>query len=576
MVCDNLVAVSDQIITAQSRELNSVLEFGPAYILRLCIDEQIQNILREHMGDTRNEKEYKTLSQKTAQAMEQDDFLRNYMYTNSITLGNIPFMTEITYRTDNGYYIPVYFSNRQNQTLTNYYTPDDAWVQNLESRNGKFLWDYYSDSSNTYLRLSKAIYDTQDYSRIIGSIALDFSYDHLALSVLNQLYDQSGITAAIVDSSTGQCIGYRSVALPKDTSFLKSDNTFILKDGSGCFFSRKLKGTNFCLVGTKSFLEVQQLYHKICLALLGAAAVALALGTILSGILGHQIAKPITQLSNTMKKVQDGNLDIHVSTKSHGEIRELYNSFNYMILMINRLIEENYVSLLNQKQSELNALQSQINTHFLYNTLDSINWLARDYHANDISYLVTNLSNLLRTSLNNGNPELTVEQEIGHARSYLNIQQVRFSGLFQLEEDLDSSVNQDKVIKMLLQPLVENAILHAFNLPDSDPEDNILTIRTKNNGDYLLLEVCNNADPEALDIINELFQEEPEEIPQNYGIISIKRRLDIAYGGYASYSYTMNSSGILCASIRIPRTYTMPNRHLFPKTGPASWNPYKI
>lgn len=261
------------------------------------------------------------------------------------------------------------------------------------------------------------------------------------------------------------------------------------------------------------------------------------------------------------EQVQGGSLDITASTDQGGEIGELYDSFNYMIRMINRLIEENYVSLLNQKQGELNALESEINTHFLYNTLDSINWLAMDYHASDISYLVTNLSTLLRTSLNNGNPELTVASELEYARSYLNIQQVRFFGLFRVEEELDSSIAQDKVIKMLLQPLVENAILHSFNLPDSDPEENLLVITTKKLEDYLLLEVLNNAQPEDLDNIYELLGDEPNQIPRNYGIISIKRRLDIAYEGKAGYTYAMDSSGMLRASIRIPRSYTTPDRH---------------
>lgn len=560
MTCDNLVAVSDQIITSWSKELSHVLEFGPTYILQICINEQVQDTLRTRMDSSRDQATYEALTQEAAKAMEQDEFLRNFMYTNSVTLGNIPFMVEITYRTDNGDYIPVYYSNRQNQTGTDLYSSQDSWVQTLEARDGKFLWDSYSDASNTYLRLSKAIYDIHDYSRIIGTISLDFSYDHLALNVLNQLNEQAGISAAIVDRNTGEFIGYRSVPLPGDSSVFWQDTDMALDHNSRYLFTRRLEGTDFCLVGVKSFREAQRIYYQSCYTLLAVAAAALMVGTILAVVLGRRISNPIIRLSNTMKQVKDGSLDLAVSTDEKGEIGELYDSFNYMIRMINSLIEENYVSLLNQKQSELNALQSQINTHFLYNTLDSINWLAMDYHASDISYLVTNLSTLLRTSLNNGNPELTLDREVEHARSYLNIQKVRFCGRFKVVEDLDSSLDQDKVIKMLLQPLVENAILHSFNLPDSDPEENLLILRTQNLGDYLLLEVLNNADPEELDNIYEIMREESNQIPQNYGIISIKRRLDIAYGGTAKYQYSMDAAGMLRASIRIPRSYTTPDR----------------
>ncbi len=566
MTCNNLITVSGQTISSAARELNSALAFAPNYILQLCINEQIQDTLRKHLNNSQATEKYDELQQETADVINQDEFLSNYMYTNRVVLSNIPFLVEITYRTADGCYIPVYYSSRQNQTIRKVYLPDEPWVKSLEERNGKFLWDSHSDSSNTYLRLSKAIYDTRDYNCILGSISLDFSYEHLATNILNKLRDQSGITAAIADRTTGECIGYRSVPLSNLKSYLLTDSEGALSDGSGFFFTRKLDNTNFCLIGIKSLHELQATYYKSSLTLFTAAAAALLFGTLLAFLLGHRISKPIANLSQTMKKVQDGNLDISVSTKEHGEIGELYDSFNYMIRMINQLIEENYVTRLNQKQSELNALQSQINTHFLYNTLDSINWLAKDYHAEDISYLVTNLSTLLRTSLNSGSTELTLERELTHAHSYINIQSVRFSGLFHVEEDLDISLNEDKVIKMLLQPLVENAILHSFSLPDSDPEENLLILRTQLEGDYILLEVCNNADPEALDKIYELLNEDQMELSENYGIKSIRKRLEIAYNGKAQYAYDMDACGMLHASIRIPRDYTMPGRNILPNT----------
>lgn len=556
MVCRNLISVSEQTISAMSSELSSVLEYGNAYILQLSINPQIQEALRSRVDSS--VEDYSQVTEEAAQAMEEDDFLRTYMYANSVTLGNIPFMVEITYRTDDGYYIPVYYSNRQNQSGAELYTRQDPWIQALEERNGRFLWDSYSDASNTYLRLSKVIFDEADYSRIIGTISLDFSYDHLSMYVLNRLA-LSGISSAIVNRNTGEMIGYRTVSLPDIPGILDSDSQQMIDRNSSCLFVRRLDSTDFCLVGVKSLEEARQIYLKSCFILFAAAIAALMLGIALAFILGRNISNPIIRLSHTMKQVQDGNLDLSVSTKQKGEIGMLYDSFNYMIQMINRLIQENYVSLLNQKQSELNALQSQINTHFLYNTLDSINWLAMDYHASNISWLVTNLSTLLRTSLNNGNPELTLEQELTHVRSYLNIQQVRFPDLFQVHEEIEPETLQDKVIKMLLQPLAENAILHSFCLPDSEPSENILTIRARYDDDHLVLEVSNPAFPEDLDTIYQLLSES-EQLPTKYGLVSIRQRLEIAYNHQATYTYTMDACGILMAQIRIPRNYTALNR----------------
>ena len=560
MICDNLITVSEQTIDFWSDDLSSLMDFGSAYILQLCTNEQIQDSLRSHANaDTAAAP---TLSAEDA--FIKDDFLRDFMSTNSVTLSNIPFMIEITYRRKDGFYVPMYYSSRQNQTGNDIYDKEDSWIKALEARNGKFLWDYYDDSSNSYLRLSKIIFDTEDYSRIIGTISLDFSYEHLALNVLRKLNSQVGVNGAIVNLDTEECIGFRSIPLPEGFSAENANTDFMLPDQTNYFFSRRLSNTDFALAGIKSLSEARRIYHNSCLTLFAAAMAAFILSIVLASILGRSISLPLSRLSLTMKQVKDGNLDISVSTKEKNEIGELYSSFNYMIRMINQLIQENYVTRLNQKQSELDALQSQINTHFLYNTLDSINWLAMDYHAADISYLVTNLSALLRISLNNGNPELTIAQELNHGRSYLNIQTVRFSDRFQIREEIDDSVNNDIVIKMLFQPLIENAILHSFNLPDSVPEENILILRTKNLGDELLLEVCNNADPEELDRIYDIFQNEPDKPSAAYGITSIKRRLDIAYGGKARYFYTIDSSGLLTASIQIPRCFTAPDRSIIP------------
>ncbi len=559
MICDNLITVSEKTIDAWSDDLSSLMDFGSAYILQLCTNPQIQQAMRSHRADENN-----TISQAAQESLEEDKILRNFMYTNSITLNNIPFMVEITYRTNDGSYVPLYYSNRQNQTGADIYSKDDDWIQSLEARNGKFFWDYHDNSSNTYLRLSKIVFDIEDYSQIIGTISLDFSYDHLALYILNKLNTQVGINAAIVNLDTHSCIGYRSIPLPEDLSLLNTDTQFYLPDQTSYFFARRLSNTGFCLVGIKSLQEANLIYRSNCLTLFKVTSAALIFSIMLAHLLGRKISVPLSQLSHTMKQVKDGNLDISVSTKEKNEIGELYGSFNYMIRMINQLIQENYVTQLNQKQSELNALQSQINTHFLYNTLDSINWLAMDYHADDISYLVTNLSSLLRISLNNGKNELTVEQELNHGRSYINIQTVRFSGLFQVQEEIDDALSQDIVIKMLLQPLIENAILHSFNLPDSIPEENILILRVKKLEDDILLEVCNNANPEDLDKIYEIFQNEADRPSTNYGITSIKRRLDIAYGGKARYFYTIDASGLLTASIRIPRRFTAPDKNIVP------------
>ena len=472
MVQGNLIETSSQIMQRWSTELSDAMGFAHSHILNLASSQHLQELLAAYgTGAAQGDAE---------QALLRDEALTSLLSFNSVTLGTLPLLVEITARTPDGSYLPVYDTLGLEESPAPY-DPRSEWIQTLESLDGRFLWDTYYDGNYEYIRASKIIYDNRDFSNILGTISVEFNYEHLTQSVLHNLRNEAGMEAALYNIATEEFIGYYSIRGLPDTDTLRqlsaSGGFYIQPDGDACLFARRLSTTDYYLVGLKSLEEVHTTYLQSCSILFLSAGAALLVGMLLTFVVTGSVMRPVVQLSETMKNVKNGDLDITVHTREKGEVGELYDSFNYMIQMINQLIEENYVTRLNQKQSELNALQSQINTHFLYNTLDSINWLAKDYHVEQISQLVTSLSTLLRTSLNNGQPELTVEQELTHMRSYLNIQKVRFCGLFQVHEEVDESLLQDTVIKMLLQPLVENAILHAFNRSDAPAEGNLLLVR---------------------------------------------------------------------------------------------------
>ena len=569
MVRDNVIETSGQTMNRWSTDLTSVMDFGKTYILNLSTNDNFQNALRELSGRSAEHHSSSAELDQARALMTQSGELKKIMYANNVTLKNVPFLVEVCYRTSDGYYLPLYSSNRSNSSGASPYPPSDEWVQTVEQRAGKFLWSDFSDGSNEYLRLSKVIYDMNDYSRIIGTISLDLSYVHIAQSVLNPLRHEYGIDGALLDTRTNQMIGYHHVLLSEDDlSGLSSGMSRIIDGGKSCLLSYRLGTTDYYLVGIKSLDLVRTTYLRTCLMLILGAIGTLILGLFMALILSHKIMKPVVDLSQTMKEVEYGDLDITAHTTEKGEIGELYSSFNYMIQMINNLIQENYVTRLNQKQSELNALESQINTHFLYNTLDSINWMAKDHNAPDISFLVTNLSTLLRTSLNHGKNTLTVRQELTHVRSYLNIQQVRFGDLFTVEEEIDDSIMQDIVLKMLLQPLAENAILHAFSRNEGEACHNILAIRAKDRGEYVEFQVSNPASEDHFNRIQEILNRPQELLSGSYGISSIKNRLSIAYNHEAEFYYRLDNDSVLTAVIRIPRRFTREEEiiHELPRT----------
>lgn len=503
MVQGNLIETSSQIMQRWSTELSDAMGFAHSHILNLASSQHLQELLAAYgTGAAQGDAE---------QALLRDEALTSLLSFNSVTLGTLPLLVEITARTPDGSYLPVYDTLGLEESPAPY-DPRSEWIQTLESLDGRFLWDTYYDGNYEYIRASKIIYDNRDFSNILGTISVEFNYEHLTQSVLHNLRNEAGMEAALYNIATEEFIGYYSIRGLPDTDTLRqlsaSGGFYIQPDGDACLFARRLSTTDYYLVGLKSLEEVHTTYLQSCSILFLSAGAALLVGMLLTFVVTGSVMRPVVQLSETMKNVKNGDLDITVHIREKGEVGELYDSFNYMIQMINQLIEENYVTRLNQKQSELNALQSQINTHFLYNTLDSINWLAKDYLVEQISQLVTSLSTLLRTSLNNGQPELTVEQELTHMRSYLNIQKVRFCGLFQVHEEVDESLLQDTVIKMLLQPLVENAILHAFNRSDAPAEGNLLLVRVFARAGDLVLEVANNAPDDALAQVQQRLRQE--------------------------------------------------------------------
>jgi two-component system sensor histidine kinase YesM len=178
------------------------------------------------------------------------------------------------------------------------------------------------------------------------------------------------------------------------------------------------------------------------------------------------ITKPIEQLTVKMKQAEKGIFDFieikETDEKCKDEIIQLQKDFNYMIEKINYLINENYVKQIMIKDTQLQALQAQINPHFLYNTLESINWMAKINKMRDISIMVESLGNLLRDSIENKKVLVNLSEELNLIKSYMNIQKTRH------EEAIDFSLNVDKTLyeflipKLILQPLVENSIHYGL------------------------------------------------------------------------------------------------------------------
>lgn len=203
----------------------------------------------------------------------------------------------------------------------------------------------------------------------------------------------------------------------------------------------------------------------------------------------NRIASPLWQLKDAMKGLSEGNYNIQLDTGRKDEFGYLMNGYNQMVKHQKHLIQDHYEQQLRIARTELTFLQSQINPHFLYNTLDSIYWTAQNYEAEEISEMVLNLSHFFRLSLHKGQDTFTVDETMTHLDYYIRIQQIRFLDSFQVIYKVQEESKSIPVLKLLLQPLVENAVIHGL---EQKRHGGVLTISSVVESGKLILTVQDN------------------------------------------------------------------------------------
>ncbi|WP_284639343.1 sensor histidine kinase [Paenibacillus silviterrae] len=299
------------------------------------------------------------------------------------------------------------------------------------------------------------------------------------------------------------------------------------------FVYETIEKTGWKLIGLVKTNELKSKINYIKWATLLVGLLFFGLAIAYSVLMSNRLSKRVTNLIAAMKRVQTGDFDILIKMDKPGdEINELYRQFSVMSLEIKKLIEEIQATNMKKRAAELKALQHQINPHFLYNTLDSINWMAASrYKANDISMMVTSLANLFRLSLNNSKDFISVKKELEQIQAYTAIQKVRFDNAFTIRFEVDPSILSQSIIKLILQPAVENAIIHGFREIDYPGE---IIVRGYAEEGKLVLEVVDNGRGCDTVKLNELLASEslPQESDGGYGIRNVNERIKLYHGPF--------------------------------------------
>lgn len=188
----------------------------------------------------------------------------------------------------------------------------------------------------------------------------------------------------------------------------------------------------------------------------------------INSFISEKVSRPIRNLEKAVKEVEKGNLDTKIEAEGFYEVRHLGQSVGKMEQQIKKLMEDIVAEHESKRKSELDSLQSQINPHFLYNTLDIIVWMIENERQQDASRVVTALARFFRISLSKGKNIIPVRDELEHVRNYLMIQKMRYKNRFEYQIEAQEGVEQYASIKLILQPLVENAIYHGMEFMDGD------------------------------------------------------------------------------------------------------------
>lgn len=300
--------------------------------------------------------------------------------------------------------------------------------------------------------------------------------------------------------------------------------------------------------GTRSMLFV----------LAGIYVIVIVIALILSIYFSQRFTRPIQDISEAMSCFDGKDFDHTIELETHTELDQIGRSYNEMLGNIEELLEEIKIQQQELRTSELNMLISQINPHFLYNTLDTIYMLARINKEETTMKMIQALSKYLRLSLSKGKDVVTVEDELENVKSYMEIQQIRNENLFRYEIDCQVDPKQTYVLKLVLQPLVENAIKYGFC---DIFEGGFIRIEVKKAEETLEFVVYNNGtsmEEETVQKLNDLNELPLSKVKgcfpdknRGYGLVNIITRLRLKYGDEVRILYHVESEGTSCV-IRIP------------------------
>lgn len=453
------------------------------------------------------------------------------------------------------------FMNDRTRYLPESEVPKDENSSFLFRRNAVLHWSR-TPLTNTgglpgiLLSCYRNIVNMNDISIAMGTVSFDVKTEAFSTILRNsslsenpKLYVIDEVGMGIYD--TNNLDSRNEVIVKKETMEkirLKGSGSLRIDMGnkSSLIVFKKLAHYPFYLAVDIPFTELSKRSKLILTQFMWVALLVLSVCFIVAYLISSGVTRRLKRLSNAMGTIESNQFNIQIPEDINDEIGIINRKFNWMMERIRTLIQDVYQSNYEKKEAELKLLQAQINPHFLYNTLNSVNWLAVKHQAPDISYMVRNLSEFLRLSLHVDGSS-TLETELKHTRAYFNIQKYRFEDRIELVDEMSEELFHFEVIPLILQPLVENAILHGI-LKVEELQGTIY-LRGKLDAGVLIMEVSDSGvgiTAERLTQIKEALGAERTET-MGTGLRNVHRRIQFRYGNqYGLNVFSIPGEGTRC------------------------------
>lgn len=455
----------------------------------------------------------------------------------------------------------VELKNLDNREIIN-----SQWYKEAMQNSTKTLWagrhESFSKEPNISSKYSISLFNAikdQYFQKNIGVMYMNFD-SQIFSNLTDKLNYTNKSEIYILDNNNEVVNDYKSRITSEEidsiigeSGSVNHEDYFIKKDAKNkkMYFCYFINDFNWKVVGMIPISELTRDNKEIFNATVIAFLISFAFSGIIWFFISSSIVEPIKRLTQATKAVRNGNFNIKVQYSSKNELGTLTSNFNYMVEKINDLLKQVIEENNRIKDAEYKALQAQINPHFLYNTLNSIRWMAILQKADNIKKVVDALGRLLRNSTNKVDTCITIGEEIDNLKDYLYIQKIAYKNKFHVEWDVEEDILQYKCIKFILQPLLENAIFHGI-LP-KEKYGNIW-IKVSRQEDSIVFSVKDDGVGMSIEQISNLqcSGNETNKKFNGIGINNINERIQMTYEGKGNLSITSIEGEYTNIVINIP------------------------